>query len=358
MHKKNLYYSLLIIPIMLFILLINLYYFTDLWKPKPLNWLIIILILMLVAVFTFYFIKNSYQEFNKVENNDFTHNIKQRFWKLGIIGFIADFFDTIGIGSFAVSMVLLKFTKQVHNDKKIMGIINVGHTIPTCLEAIIFIALIPVAWTTLIPLIIAGTVGGQVGAILANKIKLNWSRLFIGLVLLIVAIIMLLAQEPISIMPEAGDLTGFNIWWKYLVGVFSFFILGILMSLGIGIFAPAMAIIYLLGLHAECAFPIMMGTAAFSMPTSAIRFIKNNNYEFKPAFAFSLAGSIGVICGYSFFQLFLKKGLKLDHEQFKYVLLWIVIVVIFYTAISLIITTVKGLRYNYREKTTKVIINN
>lgn len=50
---------------------------------------------------------------------------------------------------------------------------NVGHSIPTCLEAIIFIALIQVAWPTLVSLISAATLGAYLGAIIANKIKLS-----------------------------------------------------------------------------------------------------------------------------------------------------------------------------------------
>lgn len=49
---------------------------------------------------------------------------------------------------------------------------NVGHSIPTCLEAIIFIALIQVAWPTLVSLISAATLGAYLGAIIANKINL------------------------------------------------------------------------------------------------------------------------------------------------------------------------------------------
>ncbi|WP_342277141.1 sulfite exporter TauE/SafE family protein [Spiroplasma endosymbiont of Nebria brevicollis] len=210
-NKKVLYCSFLLIPLFLISLLLTLF-FTKIWTPSLVAMIFISVLLIVVGIFSFYFIKTSYQQF---ENED---NIKQRYWKLGIIGFVADFCDTIGIGSFAVSIVLLKLSKQVRNDKKIMGIMNVGHTIPTCLEAIIFIALIQVAWPTLVSLIVAASVGAYVGAILANKIKLTWSQLFIGGLLFIVSIIMLLGQKQIGIMPTAGIATGLNVWWKYLVG--------------------------------------------------------------------------------------------------------------------------------------------
>ncbi|WP_342260592.1 hypothetical protein [Spiroplasma endosymbiont of Notiophilus biguttatus] len=91
---------------------------------------------------------------------------------------------------------MLKLTKQVRNDKKILGIINVGDSIPTCLEAIIFIALIQVSWPTLVSLISDATLGAYLGAIIANKIKLSWSQLFI------VSIIMLLGQKKLELCQQ------------------------------------------------------------------------------------------------------------------------------------------------------------
>ncbi|WDA54515.1 MAG: sulfite exporter TauE/SafE family protein [Spiroplasma endosymbiont of Drosophila atripex] len=355
MNKKTIYYSLLIIPISLFVLLLTLF-LTNIWKPSIVAIIFITILLIIVAIFTWYLIKNSYSQFDEEHIHNFEDNFKQRFWKLGIIGFIADFCDTIGIGSFAVSIILLKLTKQVRNDKKILGIMNVGHSIPTCLEAIIFIALIQVAWPTLVSLISAATLGAYLGAIIANKIKLSWSQLFIGVLLFIVSIIMLLGQKQIGIMPTAGNNNSLDIWWKYLVGISIFFILGAFMALGIGIYAPAMATTYLLGLNAECAFPIMMGSAAFLMPVAGTRFIKDKNYEIKPPIAFTLGGSIGVICAYLSVFLLLQNGLGLNKEQFINILLWLIIVIIWYTSSSLIITSVKNLRNYKKQKSHQKLI--
>ncbi|WP_308149432.1 hypothetical protein [Spiroplasma sp. AdecLV25b] len=137
-NKKILYCSFLLIPLSLATLLLTLF-FTKIWIPSLVAMIFISVLLTVVGIFSFYFIKTSYQQFENEDNIGFEDNIKQRYWKLGFIGFVADFCDTIGIGSFAVSIVLLKLTKQVRNDKKIMGIMNVGHTIPTCLEAIILL---------------------------------------------------------------------------------------------------------------------------------------------------------------------------------------------------------------------------
>ncbi len=166
---------------------------------------------------------------------------------------------------------------------------------------------------------------------------------------------MLLGQKQIGIMPTAGNNNSLDIWWKYLVGISIFFILGAFMALGIGIYAPAMATTYLLGLNAECAFPIMMGSAAFLMPVAGTRFIKDKNYEIKPAIAFTLGGSIGVICAYLSVFLLLQNGLGLNKEQFINILLWLIIVIIWYTSSSLIITSVKNLRNYKKTKITSEI---
>ncbi len=68
------------------------------------------------------------------------------------IGFLTNFFDTLGIGSFATTTSLFKFLRLVP-DEKIPGTLNVGHALPTVVEAAIFITIISVEPRTLISLI-------------------------------------------------------------------------------------------------------------------------------------------------------------------------------------------------------------
>ncbi|AHF60591.1 hypothetical protein P344_00760 [Spiroplasma mirum ATCC 29335] len=353
MQKKILYWSLLSIPIILIIFLITLY-FTNIWQPTLTSTIICLVLLCFVGIFVYYLITKSYRCYGQAEKNvgEFDNNIKQRIWKLGIIGFIADFFDTIGIGSFAISIVLLKLTKQIKNDKKILGTLNIGHAVPTCLEAIIFISLIKVEWLTLVFLIAAASIGSYLGAMFANKIKLGWAQIFISIVLIIISIIILLGQKQVGVMPSSGNADSLQIWWKYLVGAVVFFILGALMSLGVGIYAPAMAVTYLLGLSAICAFPIMMGSAAFLMPIGALRFIKDQNYEIKPSLAFTIGGSFGVICAYLIVFIGIQKGLGLNKDNFVNILTWLIIVVIWYTAGMMIYEYVKNKKQASKQEQT------
>src|SRR5260370_33152332 len=57
------------------------------------------------------------------------------------IGFITNFFDTLGIGSFAPTASMFKFWKIVP-DERIPGTLNVGPTPPTILEECLYSAIV------------------------------------------------------------------------------------------------------------------------------------------------------------------------------------------------------------------------
>ncbi|UNF61696.1 MULTISPECIES: TSUP family transporter [Spiroplasma] len=220
--KKIFFWSFISIPIVMVILLLSLY-FTNIWKPTVIAIVINSILLIIVGIFAVVYLQNSYRNFAKDDPGEFQYNIKQKFWKLGLIGFIADFCDTIGIGSFAISIVLLKLTKQVKNDKQLLGTLNVGHAIPTCLQAIIFISLVKVEWITLILLITSAAIGAYIGAFLVNKIKLGWTQILLGVALIIISIIILLGQKEVHVMPSARTSDSLEVWWKYLLGSMIFF---------------------------------------------------------------------------------------------------------------------------------------
>lgn len=82
----------------------------------------------------------------------------------GTIGLITDFLDTLGIGSFAPTTMLLEFTKQLDNDRQLPGTLNVAHSIPVIIEAFIFITVVKVSPITLFSLVAAAIVGSFVGS--------------------------------------------------------------------------------------------------------------------------------------------------------------------------------------------------
>lgn len=237
------------------------------------------------------------------------------------IGFVTDFFDTLGIGSFAVTTSLFKFFKVVP-DEKIPGTLNVGHTLPTILEALAFIAIINVDPLTLVSLIIASVVGAWFGAGVVARWPRRYVQIGMGSALIVAAVVFLMYN--LKYIPGGGDalaLHGPRLW--FAIG--ANFCLGALMTIGIGLYAPAMLLVSLLGMNPKAAFPIMMGSCAFLMPFASIRFVRFDAYSLRAALGLTLGGLPGVAIA-----AYVVKSLPLEWVR------WLVIVVVLYAAIAML----------------------
>ena len=183
--------------------------------------------------------------------------------KVGIVGFITNFFDTLGIGSFAPTVAFNKFLKMGVRDKDLPGLLNVGDTLPVMCEAVIFTTVIDVEPITLVTMLAASAVGSWLGAGIISKLDEIKIQKIMGVALFVTGILMVLgALNLIQGGGEAIGLTG----GKLVLGIVGNFILGALMTAGIGLYAPCMALVYFLGLSPAVAFPIMMGSCATLMP--------------------------------------------------------------------------------------------
>jgi uncharacterized membrane protein YfcA len=237
--------------------------------------------------------------------------------KTGFIGFVGNFFDTLGIGSFAIETALFKFMKQTE-DRLLPGTLNVANTIPTIAQGIIFIQIVEVEPLTLILMILASGAGAFLGAGIVAKLPERNIRLTMGVALFITAGFMIATK--MGWMEGGGEAIKLE-GAKLILAVTVNFILGALMTAGIGLYAPCMALIFALGMSPAVAFPIMMGSCAFLMPVASLRFIREGAYNRKASFAIAITGIIGVLIA-----AFIVKSLPLD------ALRWLVIVVIIYTA--------------------------
>lgn len=247
--------------------------------------------------------------------------LRPKFWRHLGIGFIANFFDTLGVGSFAITSSIYKLLKLVADDL-IPGTMNVGHAIPTVAEALIFIAVIAVDIKTLISMIVASVVGAWVGAGMVS----GWSkrRIQIGLGLALLAAAALLLGSLLKLYPIGGEaigLTGLKFW----AAVVGNFILGIFMQLGVGLYAPCMILVYFLGMTPRAAFPIMMGSCAFLMPVGSYQFIRAKRYDSIAALGLTLGGVPAVLLA-----AYIVKSLPLNLVK------WLVVFVVTYTAIMLL----------------------
>ena len=108
------------------------------------------------------------------------------------------------------------------------------------------------------------------------------------------------------------------------MGVVGNMVLGALMTLGIGLYAPCMAMVSLLGMTPTTAFPSGSGTCAFLMPVASIRFLKARRYDRATVIGLALGGIPGVLLA-----AFLVKSLPLDAVRV------LVVIVIGYTAATL-----------------------
>jgi uncharacterized membrane protein YfcA len=244
-------------------------------------------------------------------------------------GFVTNFFDTLGIGSFAPTTSIFKFFKIVP-DRLIPGTLNVGHTIPTIAEAFIYTAVIAVDPITLI-LMIAAAVAG---AFLGSGVVASWPKrsvqIGMGSALLAAAALFTYKNLPSltghpNLLSGADtgtlDLQGMNL----ALGLVGNFALGALMTLGIGMYAPCMILVGLLGMNAKSAFPIMMGSCAFLMPVSSARFVKKEAYSLRPALGLAIGGLPGVLIA-----AFIVKDLDLVYVR------WLVIGVVLVAAILML----------------------
>ncbi|HXD76941.1 MAG TPA: sulfite exporter TauE/SafE family protein [Puia sp.] len=238
-----------------------------------------------------------------------------------IIGFVVDFFDTLGIGAFAPQIALLKFTKQT-DDRVMPGTLNVSNSLPALVEAIIFIRIIRVDPVTLILMVLSAMVGGIFGAGIVSKLPVRAVRLTIGAALLLSAFFIL--ANKMNWIHGSGESTGLT-GGKLVAGILINGVLGALNTAGIGLYAPCMAAVFALGMSPAVAFPIMMGSCAFLMPPASAKFIREGAYNRKASFSMAVSGTIAVLIA-----AFLVKSLALE------TLKWVVLSVILITSVVML----------------------
>ncbi|MEY4051627.1 MAG: sulfite exporter TauE/SafE family protein [Chitinophagia bacterium] len=256
------------------------------------------------------------------------NNLEKVSWvKTGIIGFVVNFFDVLGIGAFAPQTALLKFTKQT-SDKFIPGTMNVANTLPVLIQAIIFIQVIEVEPITLIVMFLTAMGGAILGADIIGKLSERNIRLTISVALLITAGFMF--ANKMQWIHGEGVAIGIHGWKLVIAGMVNF-ILGAMMTAGVGLYAPCMALVYLLGLSPQVAFPIMMGSCAFLMPPASYKFIKSGAYNKKAALGMAIPSILAVLIA-----AFIIKSMPLD------TLRWLVLIIIVYTSVSMFWTTIKN----------------
>jgi uncharacterized membrane protein YfcA len=237
------------------------------------------------------------------------------------VGAVTNFFDTLGIGSFATTTAMFRFLRMVP-DRIIPGTLNVGHTLPTVAQAFIFTAVIPVDVVTLVSMIAAAVLGAWLGAGVVAKWPKRKVQIGMGAALLAAAAFMLMKQ--LGLFPAGNDAIGVQ-GARLALAIGGNFVLGALMTLGIGLYAPCMILVSLLGMSEKTAFPIMMGSCAFLMAVGSLRFIRAQSYSLRAALGLAIGGVPAVLVA----------GLLVKQLPL-YAVRWLVIVVVVYAAVTML----------------------
>jgi uncharacterized membrane protein YfcA len=237
------------------------------------------------------------------------------------VGFLTNFFDTLGIGSYATTTSIYKLLRMVP-DRRIPGTLLVGHMWPTVAQAVIYITIIEVEMTSLVSLIAASILGSWLGAGVVSAWPKRKVQIGMGWALLGAAGLML--AKALHVFPVGGDTLGLH-GWRMAAGLVGNFTFGALMNLGIGAYAPSLVLFGFLGMNLKAIFPVMMGSCAFIMPTSSIRFIGRGSYAPRAALGLALGGVPGVILA-----AYVVRELPVQY------LAWLVILVATYSALALL----------------------
>ena len=262
-------------------------------------------------------------------------------WEL-FVGFVTDFLDTLGIGSFATTTALYRARRTI-DDRLLPGTLNIGHTLPTILQAYFFITAVEVEIKTLVAMIVAAVLGSLLGAPIVARWPRRPVQIGMGLALLALCTVLIFRQmsAPESLeyaglrsvatfvrehigSTQGGSATGLS-GGAFVFGVCANLVLGALMTIGVGLYGPCLVLVSLLGMNPAAGFPIMMGSCAFLMPLASIPFIRQQSYSPRAALGLTLAGLPAV-----WIAAKLVVSLKLYWVQ------WLVAVVVIYTAITLL----------------------
>ena len=239
------------------------------------------------------------------------------FWPVALIGGVANFLDTLGVGSFAVKTACYKQFKLI-DDRLLPGTLNGQCMLPTVTQSLIFVGAVAVEPLTLISMMMAAAAGAAWGARHVASFDRQTIRLVMAISLLVVA--GLIFAGLLGLFPVGGDAMGLS-GYKLAIALLGNFIFGVLMNVGIGLFAPCMTLVYLLGMNPLAAFPIMMGSTAVLSVFSAGTFIRKGAFDAKAVLAVAIFGPIGVVLA----AMLVK---SMDMEMLK----WLVAFIVIYTS--------------------------
>jgi uncharacterized membrane protein YfcA len=186
----------------------------------------------------------------------------------------------------------------------------------------LFVSTVTVEPVLLACMVASAAAGAWLGAGVVSRLPRRAIQLFMGMALLVAATFFVMRN--LGAFPPGG--TAFALaGWRFVVAVGVNFVLGALMCIGIGNYAPSMILLALLGMHPLAAFPIMMGSDGMLQPVASLGFFRSGRFAHGASLGLTVGGVIGVLIGY-----FIVKELPLTLMR------WLVIVAVTYAALSML----------------------
>ncbi len=238
-----------------------------------------------------------------------------------VVGFVTNFFDTLGIGSFAPTTAYFKLRARIADDE-IPGTLNAGQALPTMTQALIFIATVSVDLTTLASMILSAVLGAWIGVGVVSRLSRRAIQRGMGGALLCAALLFLAVN--LDWMPGGGEALGLH-GLRLIAAVSINMVLGALMMLGVGLYAPCLILLSLLGMSPLAAFPIMMGSCGLLMPIGGARFVRSGRYNLSAALGLALGGIPGVLLA-----AYIVKSMPITWLR------WLVLIVVIYAAFQML----------------------
>jgi uncharacterized membrane protein YfcA len=238
-----------------------------------------------------------------------------------VIGFVTNFLDTLGIGSFATTTAIIRLLGLVP-DELIPGTLMVGLALPVVTQAFIFISVVRVDPTQMACLIGVSIIGGWLGAGVVASLSRRAVQIGMGCALLAAAAFMVVSMS--GLFPGGGPALSFT-RSAFIAAVAINFGLGALLTLGIGNYGPSLVAFSLLGIDPRAAFPVMMGSGAFVATVAGVRFAGAGRFHARMALGLTIGGIPGVIVA-----VWLVESLPLV------ALRWLVLIVVMYAATTLL----------------------
>jgi uncharacterized membrane protein YfcA len=246
-------------------------------------------------------------------------------------GAITNFFDTLGIGSFAPTMAWLKLRRLV-SDRLIPCTMLVGHTTPAMVQAVIFLILLGVLVdpVLLIGCVIALVAGGLVGAPLVARSAVWVVQTVVGIALLVAAA--LYAAANLHLMPAGGTASSLPLGLM-IAAIAANFVFGILLNFGVGNYAPTLVMLSLMGMDPRLCFPIMAAGAGLTAAAASIRHITVGEIDLRIAAGIAIGGIPAVLVA-----AFIVKSMPIEPLR------WLVVVVVIYTGVVMLWEAAVGRR--------------